>query len=509
MVTDEEWCRFLYGYPFRTEPWAHQWREFRDHRYTDGRALLWQMRTGKTKEIIDQACCLYSEGKIDAVLVIAPNGVHRNWVRKQFPLHAWPSVDWRGAAWSSADFHGAKWRREAHDAAIHGAINHLGLAVLAVNSEALDTKGVTLAIRGFLKRHTRVMGVYDEAHDFRTPGSKRTKLARGLRKRLAYSRILTGTVADNSPLHVYSQYELVRPRCLGFQTFDDFKGRFAEYVVERTRGGRSYPRLGSYKNLDQLRELVAPHSSVVLREDVGDMPELVLSEVTFEMTVEQARAYRELRDQLILELESGEEVTAVEGGARLIKLQQIASGFVRDDTGVVHDVVPDEENPRLQALQRELEGWRGHKVIVWCAFREDIARVRGLLKRMGRNSEHVEYYGATPPAERERAIDRFQEDPSVDVFLGQPRAGGQGLDLSAADAIIWYSHTPDLIVRKQADERGTQKGGKSVAVVDCVCPGTVDEYWLGSLAVKREVSEDLTGRGLRDHLLAALRAMDV
>jgi hypothetical protein len=509
-MNDEEWCKFLYGFPFRTEPWAHQWREFRDHRHDDGRALLWQMRTGKTKEVVDQACCLHAEGKIDGVLVVAPNGVHRNWIRKQFPLHAWGSSDWRGHAWSSTDFHGAKFRRLAHDESLAAVVAHRpGLAVLAINSEALDSKGVQQAVRAFFKVHKQVFGVFDEAHDFRTPGSHRTKLARGLRKRVAYSRILTGTVADNSPLHTYSQYELVRPQCLGFKTFDDFKGRFAVYTIERTKSGRSYPKLDSYKDLGHLRELIAPHSSVVLREDVDDMPELVPSEATFELTVDQARAYRELRDELILELKCGAEVTAVEGGARLIKLQQIASGFVKDETGETHDIVPDEQNPRLLILQRELEGWRGCKVIVWCAFRDDISKVRDMLKRMGRNTEHVEYYGLTPQADRDRAIDRFQMDDGVDLFLGQPRAGGQGLDLSAAEAIIWYSHTPDLIIRKQADERGTQVGGKSVAVVDCVASGTVDDYYLSILSNKRSVSDDLSGSGLRDHLIDVLKAMEV
>ena len=91
------------------------------------------------------------------------------------------------------------------------------------------------------------------------------------------------------------------------------------------------------------------------------------------------------------------------------------------------------------------------------------------------------------------------------VFVGQPKAGGQGLDLSAADLILWYSHTFGLIERDQANERATQIGGKTVTIKDFVTPGTVDEYILANLNEKRSVSESRAGRGLRDRLLALFR----
>jgi SNF2 family DNA or RNA helicase len=98
-------------------------------------------------------------------------------------------------------------------------------------------------------------------------------------------------------------------------------------------------------------------------------------------------------------------------------------------------------------------------------------------------------------------------DPRVTDFIGQPAAGGEGLDLSAADTIHWYSHTFDLIERDQANERATQVGGRSIAILDYVVPGTVDEYILKTLTRKRSVSDELAGVGLRDRLLALFRGM--
>jgi len=218
----------------------------------------------------------------------------------------------------------------------------------------------------------------------------------------------------------------------------------------------------------------------------------------------QMKAYRTLLKEMILELEDGGEVEAIDGGARLVKLQQMLGGFVVDVDGQVRELVSDDENPRLQAMLDEVRSSDG-KAIVWCKYREDIRRVVRALAAEGIRC--VEYHGAVhSQAKRQQAIDDFNNDPSVRVFVGQPKAGGQGLDLSAADLILWYSHTFDLIERDQANERATQIGGKTVTIKDFVTPGTVDEYILANLGEKRSVSESLAGRGLRDRLLALFRS---
>ena len=79
-------------FPLRLPNFKHQQTEWDRHRDDDARALLWQMRTGKTKATLDLACYRWAKGDIQAVLVIAPNGVHCNWVRRQLPQHMWETV---------------------------------------------------------------------------------------------------------------------------------------------------------------------------------------------------------------------------------------------------------------------------------------------------------------------------------------------------------------------------------------------------------------------------------
>lgn len=489
-------------FPFRLPNYRHQQDEWDRHRDDDARALLWQMRTGKTKATLDLACYRRQKGDIQAVLVIAPNGVHVNWVRRQLPQHMWETVPYVAHAWQASESH-----KPEHAASLERVLSCRGeaLAVLAVNSESIIHDKPAKIIARFLRRHQgKCMLVIDESHDFRSPGSKRTKRARSLKRYCRVRRILTGTAVSNSPLAAYSQFELLDDHALGFENFADFEGHFAYYVQERTKGGRSYERLDHYRNLDDLQGRMARWASVVLREDVDDMPDLVMDERTVVLPEAQMKAYRTLLKEMILELEDGGEVEAIDGGARLVKLQQMLGGFVVDVDGQVRELVSDDENPRLQAMLDEVRSSDG-KAIVWCKYREDIRRVVRALAAEGIRC--VEYHGAVhSQAKRQQAIDDFNNDPSVRVFVGQPKAGGQGLDLSAADLILWYSHTFDLIERDQANERATQIGGKTVTIKDFVTPGTVDEYILANLGEKRSVSESLAGRGLRDRLLALFRS---
>jgi hypothetical protein len=488
-------------FPFRLPPYQHQWDEFSRHRDDDARALLWTMRTGKTKSILDTVCYRYSDRRdIDGLLIIAPNGVHVNWVRRQLPAHMWGCVDHYAHAYQSSEAH-----KQSHAASLERCLDYRdGLAVLSINSESLRYPKVKALIIRFM-RGRRLFLVADESHDFRSPGSKRTKTIRGLAKKCPVRRILSGTAVSNSPLAAYSQYEILRPGALGYTKFADFEARYAQFVNKRNGAGQTYRLLDGYVNQEELQARLAQWSSVVLREDVDDMPSLMFDEVTVVLTDELQEHYRRLVKDFILEFEDGGEVDAVDGGIRLMKLQQVLSGFVVDSAGELRQLVPDEENPRLQALVHQVT-LGGGKNIVWCKYQEDIRKVVVALQGAGRRV--VQYHGRIhSQAKRQAAIDAFMNDPETTDFVGQPAAGGEGLDLSIADAIHWYSHTFDLIERDQANERATQVGGKSIAVLDYVVPGSVDEYILRTLERKRSVADELAGVGLRDRLLALFRGM--
>lgn len=489
---EEDWCSH-----FRMPAWEHQLREW-EHRDDKARMLRWQMRTGKTKAIIDLACYLYKTGKIDGVIVAGPNNVHLNWARKEVPKHIWSSVRHRSVAWDTAKSRNVAWGKW-FDVFCQPAGT---LDFFMVNYEAFNQKRfLNEFLNKFTASHKRYLLVVDETHDVRGHNSARSKELRRLRSKAAYRRGLSGTITDNSPLHAWSQYECLKEAALGYLKYADFEDHFAVKELQTlfVKGRKvQVMQITGFKNLDELTAAMAEMTSVVLRSECGDMPDLVREEVRFEMAPEQKRVYNALVSKAIARLDGGEVIPVKEGGALKSQLQQIASGWYVDEDGEVVEVVPDEDNPRLHALLSQL-ALAGPKTVIFCRYREDIVRVMRAVRKAG--FLPVDYYGGTAKKDRAKNEDRFMNDPRFGPLVGQPLACGQGLDFSVAEDIIWYSHLDgDLIKRKQADERATQKGGGRVFITNLIADGSGDDQLLLDLDDKDVLSEEVSGEGLRRFL---------
>lgn len=481
--------------------WAHQAQEFETYRDSAARALHWQMRTGKTKAMIDLACYLYRTGKIDGVLIAAPNNVHANWPRKELPKHHWLTVPYVAMTWSSEDS-----KRVQYDFDFTRAVNDKSkMFWFAVNAEAMAQPRAKEYIKAFCKRR-RFLLITDETHDWRRASSKRSTFLRNTVARKAVARRnLSGTMVENSPFHAYAQFEILEKGALGFTTVGDFEQFFGVWEKDTIYiGGRAreIPKCTGYRNQDILRERMAQWTSYVYRDQVDDMPDLVEGTLEFELTGQQKRVYNELARGGLVKLDSGEYLGEAEGGVLITRLQQVASGWIVDEDGEVHSLMPVEENPRLQALRSEL-ALAGHKTVIWCRYREDVVRVRDACKSWG--YKPVDYYGGTPKKLRPVHEDRFQRDPTCGPMVANAQTCGQGLDFSAGGHMVYYSHTHgDLIGRKQSAERCTVKGGRSIGVTDLVARGTVDEKILADQDRKVQTTEYLTGDGLRRYLETVL-----
>lgn len=488
---------------FRLPNLPHQQAEFDQFRFAKGRALLWQMRTGKSKACIDLACDLYKRGEIDRVLVFAPNNVHITWVVDQVPKHHWLSVPTHSMYWSSSHFH----KQEYKEALKAFLFKNEGLSFFTVNSEACFYPNPKKAIEYFVSRAKKgVLFIADESQDFKRAGSKRGRFARSVAKQCAYKRILTGSGFDNSPLNAWGQFEILEPSALGFKTYGAFE---AEYAIKSMRkmGARQFLVVDGFKNLSKLQESIGRWASVVLRENVEQLPALNYRREMFELSESQKKVYDHVGDKLISEIPvEGVRLSKVfEGGVKKIKLLQITNGFFIDEYGETTWLA---ENSRLQAFKRLVEEQieEGNKFIVWCRFINDIDVVSRLLKEMG--LMYVQFYGAIDATSRDANRRRFLEDPDCVAFVGNPKAGGRGLDLSAAKTIIWYSRDYDLEFKRQADERATHVGGANINVIDLVAEGTVDVGIIKALEEKLTISEVIDRTGLQAFLHGQMLAYD-
>lgn len=201
--------------------YKHQREEFENYKDSQARALFWQMRTGKTKAIIDNADYLYSKGKIGGVFIIAPNGVHVNWAHNEIPKHVCSPVE--VGLWVSK-------MKAKSEKTLLSALNNPEnkLAFACFNMEVIIKDHILNYYLSFCKRYEgKIMLVADESHHFGKPGSKRTKRIRGMARKADYRRILSGTAAEDSPLQLFSQFEILDKCALGHPSLNSFATEYA------------------------------------------------------------------------------------------------------------------------------------------------------------------------------------------------------------------------------------------------------------------------------------------
>ncbi len=471
---------------FKTKPYEHQADEYYKYWNHSARALLWQMRTGKSKAVIDSAAKNFEEGVLDGVLVIAPNGVHENWIRKEFPKHC--PLDWVGISWTQKAKRNKSFKEKMLDI-VKIIRSRKKLGVVAVNIEAIPQKEAQ-QLFGSMIANSNIGLVVDESHKFGNPTAKRTKRLLTMVHHFPWRRILSGTATGNSPLKLWSQFEILEPAALGFPKYRNFKHRYADIGTGYGKNNRHFEQIFGYINQDELQSRIAEKSSVVLRSDCEDLPEIIHTERFINMTDSQEKAYATMKKSFLAELDDGDIVEANGVGPKLVKLQQILSNFIVKETG---EIVPIDEkkNPRIGALLEIVEEV-DEKIIVWCKYREELRQLEEVF-----GDKAVSYHGGVKGVDRIGSLERFEKDPECRIFLGQPACAGEGLDISVADVIVWYSHSFDVVIREQASERASEVGKDSILMIDFVCPDSIDGYILENLKAKQKISKRLTGKELK------------
>ena len=474
-------------YPFKTTPYEHQLKAFEASKDRKHFALFMEQRTGKSKVFVDTACYLFSNNKINAALVIAPNGVHNNWHAKQWPDHAWPSVRFISAAWASSPNRSEKAALDA----LFDLYDYPVLRILHVNVEALSRKGKA---RDFVKRFLdcfTVLAGEDESSDIKNPKAKRTKAVWYVGERAEYSRILNGTPSTKSPLDTYSQFRFMSPDLLGFRSFYAFRNRYAIMKRRHLPGRPAFDEVVGYQNMEELVSRIHEHSYRVTKDECFDLPPRTHHRRNVELSKRQSELYERLRKEALLNL-SGEDVAVPHVLAQMTRLQQIIGGFVPPD--VDEAPVPiDDRVPRMQALLDEIAQMQS-KALIWCRFTPEIdAIVKELSKEYGPDSV-LRYDGSIKANKRPEIETAFQEDLSVRFLVLQEQAGARGLELYAASYVYWYSANFSLDDYLQANERPHSKQQtKNVAHVHFCSEGTIDERIIDTLESNKEIADMITG----------------
>lgn len=451
--------------------------------------------TGKTWMLLADAEHQFNAGLIDAVLVLAPKGVHTNWVLREIPTHtSVPTV-------SAYYLAGGGVRRKAAIERVFRNNGERELRILAINIDAIIHKeGYDLARR--LLRTYRTMMIVDESQRIKSMDSARTQKAILLGRMAVSRRASSGTPITNSPVDIFSQIEFIAPEQALLGT-TSHKAFFAEYAVlldadsvlmkaikERTRA-RGTPQIVArdtegkpkWRNLDKLGRLLEPIMYRVLKADCLDLPEKIYKTIYFELEPKQQAIYDMVEEKMRLEREDGDFdiFTAL---TKINKLRQVTSGFVIVDGEAT--VLRIDSNPRMQALKSLVEDIDG-QFIVWASFVEELSQIMVAMEACGLKA--VQYSGKISSANRERAIDDFQNGKAT-VFVGQPVAGGVGLTLTAAKTVVYYSSDYNLGTRLQSEDRCHRIGTTThVVYIDLAATDTIDEKIASALQIKEELSQ--------------------
>ncbi|WGN90699.1 DNA helicase [Burkholderia phage vB_BglM_WTB] len=514
----------------KTKAMGHQFGALQASNGKRNFAYLMEQGTGKTWTTLADAVRAWLADKIDGIAVIAPNGVHTNWVRREIPTHV--AVPVRTHAWR-----GGGTKKELKEIeALYAPTVRREMIVFTINVEAVNFKKGYEALERFLATK-RIMLIVDESTRIKSHSASRTKKITKLSKEYAVARrILTGTPLTKAPTDLFSQFEFLKSGLLGTTSYRAFVSQYSVLLedddpkmiaVMKSLAGKTgvKPQLVQvddygnpmYRNLDKLRRMIAPHSFRVTKEDCLDLPPKVYQSVGFELSAEQRKVYELLQEEYEYQrsitldalyeeqpsardwepgaIDSYIETHSFAAIAARTKMKQVTSGFINIEGEP--ELMPDGANPRMDVFCEVVEDIHS-QFLVWCLYEDEILAVAAKLREKGLRVET--YYGKTKTADRERIIDEYQAG-KIDVIVGHAAAMGIGLTLTAGKVSVYYSCGFDNELRKQSEDRNHRIGTTtSVLYIDLIAYDTIDEDVVRSLAFKSKLADFvIDGKGEFNH----------
>jgi len=487
----------LDGVPFKMQPMSQQKTALILGRDLPAFAYLMDQGTGKTKVIIDDAAHNYRQGRIDCLLIIAPNSVKTNWCDPdggfdELEKHMPPDIEYVKGCWMSSPTSVQKDRYKKFR-------NSWGkqMSVLVVNIEAIQFDRVAEEVYSFIEAHNGAMIVVDESTKIKHRTAQRTKMALKFRERCKIARIASGTPIVKSPLNAFSQFKFLDPDILGFSNYRSFENHFA------IKGGYGGYQVLSHQNLDELGEKINKASYRILKDDCLDLPEKIYQKRMVPLSGPQLSIYRQMEEDAIADIEHLIEDGYLEATivlTKYLRLQQITSGFVPNINFAGETIGWEpfsERPPKIQETLDIIDECYG-KVIVWCRFIPEIRMLEQALTKS--KISFVSFHGGVGEAERVDARTAFQSDrDDPKVFIGQIQTGGIGITLTKARTVIYLSNTFSTEDRVQSEDRAHRIGtDHSVTYIDLIAPGTVDHHIIRSLREDKKLSDLIMRDGIRE-----------
>ena len=398
------------------------------------------MGLGKTTSTVIAAL----ESGIKKVLIVCPASLKINW-KREIANYTDRSVSIiEGKIWESADF---------------VIINY---DILKNFHDPQDRKNSVILNEGF------DLVVADEAHYIQNTQAARTKIANDIINKVGKVWLLTGTPMTSRPMNYYNLLNLVESP-VAF----NWMGYVRRYCngYQFTVGRKKIWNVQGASNLEELRDRTKPQVLRRLKEEILDLPDKIITPIYLKL---KSRDYEELMGEYYRWFDqSNESGSLTVQFSKLMKVRQvIAEEKIKNTCEIAENIVE-----------------QGKKVIIFTNFTDTLNQI---TEHFGKSA--VKLDGSMSKQERQKAVDRFQEDEKIQVFVGNIKAAGVGITLTAAEAVIMNDLSFVPSDHSQAEDRAYRYGQKNnVLVYYPIFENTIESIIYDILQNKKNIFEIVMG----------------
>jgi hypothetical protein len=413
----------------------------------------------KSRICIDAVCELFRRGEIDALIAVAPAYARSVWASND-PLTG-EMVKWADVSFTITEYC-ARTPKLPKPAP--------GLAVVATNYEILRGKRHLQAlVKWAAGRRTYL--ILDESWMVQHHTAQQTRAAYLLRQACDRVTLLNGT--PGPPDKTFAQFQILGSHILEVKNWFHFRAKYCVMGVDTEHDPYGSKKIVGYQRMDDFERRTAPYCLRREQKDCLNLPEL-LPPVTIEarLTPKTWALYKQMRDEFVAWLDTGEAAVARQAGTKAIRMAQMLSGFVGGveadgDDGPPTSTVREIGREKLDAVMDFIAAHELQKTVFWCRFIPEMDRLARTLAECGRTVYQLR--GGQKPHDRDQAKKAFapgaSDDPAA-ALVGHPAAGGAGLNLSSAAIHVFFSLPFSDRVYKQAFGR-VQRPGQVRRVLTC------------------------------------------
>lgn len=438
----------------KTNPWKHQLAAFRFCYRRPASMLAMEMGTGKSKVAVD----LVNTWDVKRVLIMSPLSVVNVWPR-EFTRHSHHPYHVLALSKGSVK----KKAEKVREFILAHPSDHL---VVVVNHESAWREPFCNLTSEF------DAAIVDESHRAKDPNGRFSKFLQRCRGDFGYRLMLTGTPFARMPLDIIPQFRFLEPAAFGDSWFRAKNG-WAEMG-----GFEGKQIVGLRKEREEeFANLVGKVAFFCTKEEAIELPPLLQEDRVCVMPPKIRKAYDQLAKDFFTYIK-GEEVSAANALVKLLRLNQITSGHVKNDEGYIM-TVGDHKVKLLADILADTKP----PVVVFCRFLEDLRQVEKLAQSMGWTYHEVS--GRVKELSDEAAM-----LPDTDILGVQIQSGGLGIDLTRASVGIFYSISYSLTDFDQAVARLHRPGQtRPTTMYHLLAENSIDVLMYRALMARRSTNE--------------------